>query len=111
MTELVIGMVLGMIMALLGVYLYFRMIMRRAEHNIERLQHVIDQLQASTILARVEESDGIFYVYDTKDSTFMAQGTSIAEIRHRIEERWHDAIVHVTEGDRDVIERLKKTAA
>ena len=111
MTELIVGMVWGIALTCGILYLMVQRAMRRAEHNLERITHVIERLKEDMILARVEEADGVFYIYKTEDSTFLAQGTTVAEIRERIEERWRDVHVYVTEGDQDVIERLKSTGA
>ena len=110
MTELIIGVAAGIALTCWIFYFMIQRAMRRAENNLQRLQHVIEHLQQGMILARVEEEDGVFYIYNTKDSTFMAQGTTVAEIRQRIEQRWQDVSVYVTEGDKDVIERLKSTS-
>jgi hypothetical protein len=110
MTELFVGMIFGMCLALVAVYVYLRMVMVRAAQNLDDLMQVIERLKESIIHARVEEEDGVFYVYNTADQSFMAQGTTVAEIRQRIEQRWQDVSVYVTEGDQDVIERLRGTA-
>ena len=109
MTELIVGVVFGMCLALAIVYVYLRMVMLRAAQNLDDLIEVIEQLKKSIIHARVEEQDGVFYVYNTADQSFMAQGTTVTELRERIEQRWANAQVLITEGDEDAIERLKGT--
>lgn len=109
MTELFVGMIFGMCLALAVVYVYLRMVMLRAAQNIDDLIQVIERLKESIIHARVEEADGVFYVYNTADQSFMAQGTTIAELRERIEQRWADAQVMITQGERAVLDRLKAT--
>lgn len=111
MTELFVGMIFGMCLTLVLVYLYLRMVMRRASENLDDLLRVIEHLKETIIQARVEEQDGVFYVYNTADQSFMAQGTTIAELRERIEQRWKNAQVMITQGDQHAIERLKNTAA
>lgn len=111
MTELIVGIIFGMCLALVVVYLYLRMVMLRAAENLDDLMQVIERLKDTIIQVRVEEQDGVFYIYNTQDSTFMAQGTSLAELHERIQQRWQDVSVYVTEGDKDVIERLKNTPA
>lgn len=111
MTELIVGMILGMCLALVVIYLYLRMVMARAAQNLDDLLQVIERLKESIIHARVEEQDGVFYVYNTEDQSFMAQGTTIAELRERIDQRWADAQVMITEGDQAVLDRLKSTAS
>ena len=109
MTELIVGMAIGMALTCWILWFMIRRAMHRAEQNLARINHVIDRLREGMILARVEEEAGVFYIYNTEDSSFMAQGTTVAEIKHKIEQRWQDVSVYVTEGDQDVIERLKST--
>ena len=109
MTELFVGVIFGMILAMVVVYVYLRMVMLRAAQNLDDLMQVIEQLKQSIIHARVEEQDGVFYVYNTADQSFMAQGTTVTELRDRIEQRWKDAQVLITEGDQAVIDRLRAT--
>ena len=109
MTELFVGMILGMCLALVVVYLYLRMVMLRAAQNLDDLLQVIENLKDSIIQARVEEADGVFYVYNTADQSFMAQGRTVTELRERIEQRWHDAQVMITQGEQAVLDRLKAT--
>lgn len=109
MTELFVGMIFGMCLALVIVYVYLRMVMLRAAQNLDDLIQVIERLKESIIHARVEEADGVFYIYNTADDAFMAQGSTIAELRERIEQRWHDAQVFITQGDQAVLDRLKAT--
>ena len=109
MTELFVGMIFGMCLALVVVYLYLRMVMLRAAQNLDDLIQVIERLKESIIHARVEEQDGVFYVYNTEDQSFMAQGRTVAELRERIEQRWADAQVMITQGEQAVLDRLKAT--
>ena len=111
MIDLIAGVAIGIALTCWILWIMIRRAVARAEHNLERITHVIERLKDGMILARVEEANGVFYIYNTEDSTFLAQGTTVAEIRERIEERWRDVHVYVTEGDQDVIERLKSTGA
>jgi len=109
MIDLIAGVAIGIALTCCLLWIMIRRAVARAEHNIERITHVIERLKEDMILARVEEADGVFYIYKTEDSSFLAQGTTVAEIKYKIEQRWQDVSVYVTEGDRDVIERLKST--
>ena len=109
MTELFVGKIFGMCLALVIVYVYLRMVMLRAAQNLDDIMQVIERLKESIIHARVEEQDGVFYVYNTKDQSFMAQGRTVAELRERIDQRWADAQVMITQGEQAVLDRLKAT--
>jgi lipopolysaccharide export LptBFGC system permease protein LptF len=109
MTEFVFGIVAGMIITAVIVNIAFRIATRRAEQQLEQLVEAVKSLSANQIQARVEEQDGVFYVYRVDDNSFLAQGTTMAELRERIESRMKDAMVYVTEGDAEVLARLKAT--
>jgi len=111
MTELIVGIVFGMVLAMVVVYVYLRMVMLRAAENLDNLLNVIERLKESIIHARIEEQDGVFYVYNIEDQSFMAQGKTIAELRERIEQRWRDAQVFITQGEQAVLDRLRSTEA
>ena len=107
MIEFIIGAAAGVIIG----YVVFRIIIHiavsRAERELELLIRAVEIYQASTIPARVEQIDGVFYVYDTRDDSFLAQGQTVTELRSRIESRVKHARVLVTEGEESVLNLLK----
>ena len=109
MTEFIVGVVLGTVVTGLVLLLFAQWLVRRAEANINAITAELKQLAENIIPARVEQHDGVFYVYNTRDGSFIAQGTSIDEIKARIEERMKDATVMVTEGDQSVLDQLKSS--
>jgi len=109
MIEFIVGLVLGIIVTGLVLLLFAQWLVRRTSANIDAITAELKQLAENIIPARVEQHDGVFYVYNTRDGSFIAQGTSIDEIKNRIEERMKDATVMVTEGDTDVLQKLKDT--
>lgn len=109
MIEFIIGLIFGIVAASLVILLLIQRLVNRAAANIDAVAAEIEQLAQKIIPARVEQHDGVFYVYNTRDGSFIAQGQTVAEIRGRIEERMKDATVMVTEGDADVLQRLKDT--
>ncbi len=104
-----IGVVAGVVVTGILVDIAFRVAIKRAERQVEELAAAINALSPPKIEARVEEQDGMFYVYRTDDNSFLAQGSNLDELRERIESRIRDARVFVTEGDAEVLARLKST--
>jgi vancomycin resistance protein YoaR len=109
MENFIIGAVAGVIVTAVVLRVALHLAVRRAEKTLEALEQAIENLQANMIPARVEQHDGMFYVYNARDNSFIAQGTSLAELRSRIEGRMKDAHVVVQEGDPAVLEALKAT--
>jgi lipopolysaccharide export LptBFGC system permease protein LptF len=109
MEQFLIGMFAGIVLTVIvGRWILIRAT-ARAEQQIEQMVQAIQALSVNQVQARVEEDNGVFYVYRADDNTFLAQGTTMAELRERIESRMKDAMVCVTEGDPEVLARLKAT--
>lgn len=108
MTEFIVGFVFGIAISLTIVYF----IIKRAEaHLMDNLKTIMEELEQETkkvVSARVEQHNGIFYVYNAQDNTFITQGSTLQEIRTKIEDRMKDVTVIVTEGDELVLSALKE---
>ena len=109
MIEFLTGMIAGVVIAVVVAVWVVRSLVTRAEADIESILAEVKKTAEHIIPARIEQHDGVFYVYNTRDGSFIAQGASISEIKSRIEERMKDATVMVTEGDTDVLQRLRDT--
>ena len=109
MIEFIVGVVAGVVLTVLVATWLMRTIVARTEADIDAIVAEIKKVSENIIPARVEQHDGVFYVYNTRDNSFIAQGESITEIKARIEERMKDATVMVTEGDPNVLQKLKDT--
>lgn len=109
MIEFALGFLLGVIAIYIGLKILANILLKRLEERLEGLNQELEVLN-KIIPARVEEDNGVFYVYSVSDNSFLAQGRTIEEIRLAVEAR--DALlkVTVTEGDEEVINRLKATA-
>lgn len=109
MENFIIGVVVGAICTALVLRVALYLAVRQAEKTLEALEQALQKIQTDMIPARVEQHDGVFYVYNARDNSFIAQGTSLSELRSRIEGRMKDAHVVVQEGDPAVLEALKAT--
>ena len=107
MIEFIIGAAAGVIIGYVVLRILVHIAVSRTERELELLARAVEIYQASTISARVEQIDGVFYVYDTRDGSFLAQGQTVTELRSRIEARVKHARVLVTEGEESVLNLLK----
>ena len=107
MIEFLIGMAAGVIVGYVVFRIMIHIAVSRAEKELGLLARAVEIYEAATIPARVEQIDGVFYVYDTRDDSFLAQGHSVDELRDRIRSRVKHARVLVTEGDESVVTLLK----
>lgn len=107
--DMLMGFAVGVLVTVVAVRIAMALAMHRAMQTIQALEKTLETLQDNLIKARVEQHDGMFYVYNTQDNSFIAQGTTLAELKSRIDERMRDINVVVTEGDAAVLEALKAT--
>lgn len=111
MTEFIVGLIFGIALTLVVVRIALTIAVRRAEATIQALEQAINVLNSSTISARVEEHDGVFYVYNAEDGTFLVQGSSMTELQEKLDSQYQNKNIVVTEGDESVLARLKNTGA
>ena len=107
MIEFIIGAAAGAIIGYVVLRILVHIAVARAERELGLLARAVEIYEASTIPARVEQINGVFYVYDTRDGSFLAQGQTVTELRTRIEFRVKHARVLVTEGEESVLSLLK----
>ena len=107
MIEFIIGAAAGAIIGYVVFRIMIHIAVSRAERELALLTRAVEIYEASTIPARVEQIDGVFYVYDIRDDSFLAQGDTVAELKSRIESRVKHARVLVTEGEESVLSLLK----
>ena len=107
MIEFLLGAAAGAIVGYMVLRIMIHVALSRAEKELGLLAQAVEIYEASTIPARVEQIDGVFYVYDTRNGSFLAQGDTVAELKSRIESRVKHARVLVTEGEESVLSLLK----
>lgn len=110
MTEFIVGFMAGVVFIwifqlILAVIL--RHYFNRQLANLE--QSIKEQNQSHTIIGRVEEINGCFYIYDQETDKFLAQGNSMSDLSLVLKQRWPDLTVFVKDGNKDAIQRLKAT--
>ena len=109
MLEFIVGMFVG-----IGIsYVFYRLLiiwtLRQIANIDEVLQTIKETHVAKLIPARVEEHNGIFYVYNAEDDTFLVQGSNLQELKDKLEKSYQDKKIVVTEGEESVLTRLKDT--
>ena len=107
MIEFLLGAAAGAIIGYVVLRILVHIALSRAENELGLLVRAVEIYEAATIPARVELIEGVFYVYDTRDDSFLAQGQTVTELRSRIESRVKHARVMVTEGEESVLSLLK----
>jgi len=111
MSDLVLGILIGVPAGVALMYLVLKIAINVAINKIKEdlgsLDEMLEQHQENVIDCRVESHQGMFFVYNNDTNEFMAQGSTLAELRERIRARWSNRRVSVVAGDETVLEQLK----
>ena len=109
--EFLISFVLGLAVGVFIVLMFIRSAVREAlesaDDSLNRLKNLVEQEIERTVQTRVEEHDGIYYIYNVKDGAFLVQGSTLKEVKDSIEKQFPDTNVNITQDDIDVINKLK----
>jgi hypothetical protein len=110
-TDIVLWIAVGIFIGVTAFYLTMKLavnlLTRRIEQQLETLDQALKE-HVDLIPCRVEQHNGVFFVYNNETNEFMAQGNDLAELRERIKTRWKDRRVSVVAGDENVLEQLKE---
>jgi len=110
-TDIVLWIVVGIFIGVTAFYLTMKLavnlLTRRIEQQLETLEEALKE-HVDLIPCRVEQHNGVFFVYNNETNEFMAQGNNLAELRERIKTRWKDRRVSVVAGDENVLAQLKE---
>ena len=110
-TDIVLWVAVGIFIGATAFYLTMKLavnlLTRRIEQQLETLEEALKE-HVDLIPCRVEQHNGVFFVYNNETNEFMAQGNDLAELRERIKARWKDRRVSVVAGDENVLAQLKE---
>jgi hypothetical protein len=125
MIEFAIGFLFGVLVF----YIMLRMVINDVRQQLERLLSNVlesesdsesdlikieDAIEPETkninsINTRLEEVNGVFYVYNIDNGEFIAQGATADEVQKHAQSRISNKDVFIVQGDSDAIERYRNT--
>ena len=105
----VIGLAVSYIITRVIVWLTLKQIEREGIEVEELLERVKKKVAEKVVQARLEEHQGVFYLYRIDNGEFIAQGRSHVEVERLTELRIPNLPVYVTEADDAVMERYRAT--
>lgn len=101
-----IGIVIGIVVLYFGAHWYLNYKIKQTKRELEVFKELADMF----VDVKLEMHHGIFYMFRADNDAFIAQGSTYNELRDianlRIPEK---AMIRVTQGDDDVIAKLKDT--
>lgn len=109
--EFFIGVIVGVALGVLIMCMFIRSAVREAlesaDDSLARLKNLVEQEIDRTVQTRVEEHNGVYYIYNVKDDAFLGQGTTLKEVKDCIAKRLPNTNVNITEGDINIIKKLR----
>ncbi len=106
-TGFALGTAVGVFIVLMFIRSAVRDALESADDSLTRLKNLVETEIENTIQTRVEEHDGVYYIYNVKDGAFLVQGSTLKEVKDSIERQFPNTNVNITSGDVDVIKKLK----
>ena len=101
---IVIGILVGMILAVGLIYLYVRGLVREV---VAELDAHIERAASTLMPVTVERENGVLFCYAKEDNQFICQGATLAEIREAFKARFPDKTAYLDGGDPELVEELR----
>jgi len=110
MFEFFLGMVIGAFLLYHVMTAIATRLIEKSGGSIDRF--LDDQLKTTdsefnTTEASVEEINGVFYLFDSNTSEFIAQGATLTELKERAKQCLNTSALIISSTDPDVISKLK----
>jgi len=103
-----LGMFVGVFLFCFFAWKLLSSVVSREEKKINTLVETLKE-KSLGIPSKVEEINGVFYIYSTDKNEFLAQGNTAQEILEHLNFRMPNAHIRVIDGEPDVVKRLKAT--
>jgi hypothetical protein len=102
---IILGMLIGMGLACLLIYLYIRGLIRKVMTELDA--HI--EKAASTLMpVVVERANGVIFCYGKEDNQFICQGATLAEIKEAFNKRFPDKTAYLDGGDPELVKELRE---
>ena len=103
--EIVLGILIGMAVTAVLVYLYIRGLVRQV---MQELDAHIEKAASTLMPVTVERHNGVIFCYSKEDNQFICQGATVAEIREAFAQRFPEKTAYLDGGDPELVDELKK---
>ena len=105
MSDIILGIIIGMGLTGLFIYIYIRSLINRILGDLDK--H-LEKAVGTLLPLKVERTNGIIYCYSKEDNQFICQGTTAAEIREIIQKRFPEKTAFLDGGDEDLVNELRE---
>lgn len=103
--EYVIGFVVGMVVATLVI----RYLARTAiEKILKQIEEESETQPDNQLRVDVEFDQNIYFLYNSDDGSFVAQGTDVFDLRDNLRKRFPNRTISIVKGNAAAMEQLKQ---
>ena len=92
MTEFLIGVLCGILLHSFLVFLRVKLLERRLDNKIEE---VLSKFRENVIPSKIEESNGMYFLYNRETEEFLGQGKSMTELEKSVREKFPNKLFDV----------------
>lgn len=104
MSDIILGVVLGIGLTLVFVYVYIKSLVRKVIGEIDAKLKTVEDTLMPVI---VERHNGQIYCYSEEDKQFLCQGNTVVELRDAIKARFPNKTAYLAGGDEDLVKELQ----
>lgn len=109
MNEILASITIGFLLGLGIAYLYVAHRIKNLLNNLD--EHLDRAMDSFMIPAVVEKENGVYYCYQETDHKFLAQGSSLAELREIFKTTMPEKTVYINGGNPEAVEELRQEVA
>ena len=101
----IVGMLIGMALAVLLIYLYIRGLVRQV---MDELDGHIERAANTLMPVTVERHNGVIFCYAKDDNQFICQGATLEEVRAAFKSRFPEKTAYLDGGDEELVKELRE---
>lgn len=103
--EFIIGLVLGMLIATL---LIRWMAQQAITKILDQIENEKEPEADNQLRVDVEFEQNIFFLYNSDDGSFVAQGNNLTDLRDNLRQRFPNRTITIVKGNATAMEQLKQ---
>lgn len=104
-TSIIIGVLCGVSIAFLLIYLYVRGLVRGV---LGELQEQLQKVEDTMLPVVVERHNGMIFCYEEEGKQFICQGATLTDIKDAIKARFPNRVAFLAGGDTEVVRELRE---
>lgn len=109
--EFLAGLAIGFALAFLIIHVIAKIYLRMQSDKLdEAIQSGLSKLKETIIPARIEDVNGILFLYNRETEEFLAQGKDMTELNRSARERFPDKLFNVPQDELDKFLKKEKNA-